>query len=88
MDGKYPFLLLDGDNYNAWAVQMADLLHNKGLWMYLEKSLPAVTDDNYDLICLKNDESLYWSPYMWNLILSTIQQQKCKASLGFLPRPV
>jgi hypothetical protein len=30
---------------------MTTLLCNTGLWMFSEKPLPAITDDDYDFVC-------------------------------------
>jgi hypothetical protein len=53
INGKWLFPRLKGANYHTWAVQMTALLHSKGFWMYLEKTLPVATGYSYDLECLK-----------------------------------
>jgi hypothetical protein len=57
-DRKWLFPHLNRDNYHAWDIQIAALLYNRGLWMYLGKPLPVAIDGSYDLVCLKKDEAL------------------------------
>jgi hypothetical protein len=58
MDGRWNFSHLNRANYHIYIDQMIALLRSEGLWMYLEKPLPALDNDHYDLVCMKKDEAL------------------------------
>jgi hypothetical protein len=48
MDEECIFPCLNGANYHIWVNQITTLLC----------SMPTLDDDNYDLVCLKEDEAL------------------------------
>jgi hypothetical protein len=57
--------------------------------MYLEKPLPATTKNNYDLICVKNDEALgLITLYMEADLVHHTGNKSAKQVLGFLPHPI
>jgi len=45
-------------NYHIWTDSITTLLRSHYLYIYLEKPLLSESDDNYDLVCLKQDDAI------------------------------
>ena len=66
MASKIDPIVLDGLNYDIWALEMETLLKSKGLWKYTKTSILEMKDDKTKFV--KKDE------VVWVITTSSLQR--------------